>query len=112
MYASLGSFIHRRPWLTVLASAVFLVASVLLVLRGGRLAGATIEGLEADRAQGVVDAITGRRDDSTIVVVFQSSDLAPTDGEFTAAMSRAVAPLRADPRVASVTTPDDAPGPM
>jgi putative drug exporter of the RND superfamily len=112
MYASLGSFIHRRPWLTLLASTVFLVASLLLVLRGGRLGGASIAGLEADRAQGVVDAITDRRDDTTIAVVFESADLSPTDGEFTAAMARALAPLRADARVAAVLTPDDAPGPM
>jgi RND superfamily putative drug exporter len=112
MYASLGSFIHRRPWLTLLASALLLAVSVLLVLRGGRLAGASIAGLEADRAQGVVDAITGRPDDTSIAIVFESADLAPTESEFTAAMSRALAPLRVDPRVASVMTPDDAPGPM
>jgi RND superfamily putative drug exporter len=112
MYASLGSFIHRRPWLTLLASALFLVVSVLLVVRGGRLAGASIADLEADRAQSVVDAITGRRDDATIAVVFESSELAPHDPEFTLAIARAVAPLRADPRVAAVMTPDEAPGPM
>lgn len=112
MYSSLGSFIHRRRWLTLLASAVFLVASVLLLARGGRLAGASMAGLEANRAQSVVDAITGRRHEMTIAVVFQSGDLAPTDPEFTSAMWRAVAPLRNDPRVASVTTPDEAPPPV
>jgi RND superfamily putative drug exporter len=112
MYASLGSFIHKRPWLTVLASAVFLAASVLLLLRGGRLGGASIAGLEADRAQAVVDAITGRREEATVLVVFRSADLAPTDPEFTSAMQRAVAPLRTDPRVAAVMTPDEAPAPM
>lgn len=112
MYASLGSFIHRRPLLVLLASGLFLVASLLLLLRGGRLAGASIAGLEADRAQGVVDAITGRRDDTTVVVVFESPDLAPNEPAFTGAMSRALAPLRADPRVETVTTPADAPGPM
>ena len=34
MYASLGSFIHRRPGLTLLASAVFLAISVLLLVIG------------------------------------------------------------------------------
>jgi uncharacterized membrane protein YdfJ with MMPL/SSD domain len=112
MYASLGAFIYRRPWLTLVASAVFLVASVLLLLRGGRLAGAGIAGVEADRAQSVVDAIAGRTEETTIAVVFESAELAPTDVEFTAAMRRALAPLRNDPRVASVTTPDEAPAPM
>ncbi len=112
MYVSLGGFIERRPWLTLIASLVFLMASLLVVLRGGRLAGAGISGLESDRAQSVVDAIAGRTEETTIAVVFQSSDLAPTDLEFTAAMRRALAPLRDDPRVASVTTPDEAPPPM
>ena len=109
MYASLGGFIHRRPWLTLAASAVFLVASLLVLVRGGRLAGAGIAGVESDRAQSVVDAIAGRTEETTIAVVFESADLAPTDVEFTAAMRRALAPLRNDPRVASVTTPDEAP---
>ncbi|MDB4935234.1 MAG: Integral rane protein [Labilithrix sp.] len=112
MYASLGAFIHRRPRLVLLASVLFLAASLLLVVRGGRLAGASIGGLEANRAQSLVDAITLRRDDATVAVVFQSADLAPTDPDFTREMERAVAPLRSDPRVASVTTPEDAPGPM
>jgi uncharacterized membrane protein YdfJ with MMPL/SSD domain len=112
MYASLGSFIHRRPWLTLLASAVFLVASLIVLLRGGRLAGAGISGIEADRAQAVVDAIAGRTEETTVAVVFESADLSPTDVEFAAAMQRALAPLRHDPHVASVTTPDEAPPPM
>ena len=112
MYVSLGGFIQRRPWLTLIASLVFLTASLLVVLRGGRLAGAGISGLESDRAQSVVDAIAGRSEETTIAVVFQSSELAPTDVEFTAAMRRALAPLRDDPRVASVTTPDEAPPAM
>jgi RND superfamily putative drug exporter len=112
MYVSLGGFIQRRPWLTLIASLVFLTASLLVVLRGGRLAGAGISGLESDRAQSVVDAIAGRTEETTIAVVFQSSELAPTDVEFIAAMRRALAPLRDDPRVASVTTPDEAPPAM
>lgn len=112
MYASLGSFIHRRPALTLLASALFLVFASLLLARGGRLAGAGISGLEAHRAQAVVDGITGRHEETTVLVIFESPDLVPTDPEFTAAMHRAVAPLRADPRVASVTTADEAPAPI
>ena len=112
MYVSLGGFIQRRPWLTLLASLVFLTASLLVVVRGGRLAGAGISGLESDRAQSVVDAIAGRTEETTIAVVFHSSELAPTDVEFTAAMRRALAPLRHDPRVESVTTPDEAPPQM
>lgn len=112
MYASLGSFIHRRPWSTLLASALFLAISMTVLVRGGRLAGASMAGLEADRAQSTVDAITGRHDETTILLVFQSADLAPTDPEFTSAMRRAVEPLRKDPRVASVTTPDEAPAPL
>ena len=112
MYAALGTFIHRRPRLTLLASAIFLAVSLLLLVRGGRLAGASITGIEADRAQAVADAIAGRREEMSIVVAFQSADLAPKDPEFTAAMRRAVAPLRTHPRVASLMLPDEAPGPM
>jgi RND superfamily putative drug exporter len=112
MYASVGSFIYRRAWLTLFASALFLGVSVLLLVRGGRLAGASITGLEAGRAQAVVDAIAGRREELTIAVAFQSRELAPSDPAFTAAMRDALGPLRSDPRVASVVTPDEAPGPM
>ena len=98
--------------LTLLASAIFLGLSVLLLVRGGRLAGASVNGLEANRAQSVVDAITGRRDETSIAILFESADLEPTDPEMTAAMRRAVLPLRNDPRVASVMTPDEAPAPM
>lgn len=108
MYASIGAFIHRRPWLTLTASAGFLVLSILLLARGGRLGGAGINGVESDRAQQVLDEISGRRQDSTIAVIFRSPDLSPKSLEFNAAIRRALEPLRGDPRIASITTPEDA----
>lgn len=108
-YVRLASWVHRRAWTTLVVSIVFLAGCLAILVRGGPLAGATMEGLEATHAQEAVDAITGRREETTIAVVFRSPTLAPTSPEFVAATHRALDPLRADARVESTFTPDEGP---
>lgn len=109
MFAALGSFVFRHKWSTLVASAVCLAIAVVLLLRGGRLGGATIAGLEGDEAQAVADSISGRPEQTTFIVAFRSQELAPTAPEFQEAVEAALAPIKGDPRVAAVVTPYDAP---
>ena len=78
---------------------------LVLLLRGGRLGSGTIEGLEARRAEALVEEVLGHPSETTFVAVLQGS-LDPASDEHHAAVRRAFAPLRADPRVLSVVTPE------
>jgi RND superfamily putative drug exporter len=113
MFEALGDLVYRRRWLTLALASGFLAASVAMVVHGGHLTSGTIEGLEAERAQHLVEEVIGRPLDTTFAVIFQASDvgpaLEPDDQEFVNAMADALAPLRADSAIASVTSPDDAP---
>ena len=109
MFERLGAFIYKHRYLTLVAAIVYLALAGLLLARGGRLGAARIAGLEADRATELADRVTGRREETTFVVVFRSETLAPTDAAFGEAMNAALAPLRADPAVEAVTSPEDAP---
>ena len=109
MFTPLAQLIHRRPWAVLIGSVIFLAVALVLLVRGGDLGASRIGGLEADAAQVELDAIAGRPEETTVVVVFRSPELAPTDPAFEQAMSEALAPLRGDPDVTSVVTPNDAP---
>ena len=108
-FEALGDLIYRHRWLTLALAGAFLTASLALLWRGGHLTSGTIEGLEAEHAQHLVEEVLGRPLDTTFAAIFEASDLEPDDQEFDSAMAAALAPLRADPAVLSVTTPDDAP---
>jgi putative drug exporter of the RND superfamily len=109
MFAPLAHLVYRRPWAVLFAALAFFAGALVLLARGGELGASRIAGLEADEAQVELDAIVGRPDDTTVVVVFRSADLKPTDPSFQQAMSDALAPLRNDPDVAAIVTPEDAP---
>ncbi len=108
MFASLAAAIDRHRFRILTAAGVFLLLAVAVLFSENRLTTGTIAGLEADRAQAIVDAIAGRPQDTTLVVLFQSNTLDPNDDAFVAAMDEALRPLRSDPDVASVVTPEDA----
>jgi RND superfamily putative drug exporter len=108
MFESLGAFVHRHRHLTLVLAGLFFVASVVLLLRGGRLGSGTIQGLEARKAEALVEEVLGHPSETTFVAVLQGP-LDPTGGEQRAAVRQAFAPLRQDPRVLSVVTPEDAP---
>jgi len=108
----LGAFIFRRRWATLVVTGVFLLLSIVSLVRGGPLTSGDIPGLESKEADRAMEAITGRKLDTTMVVHFQHAELAPGGREFEAAMNAALAPLRGDPRVSSIVTPYDAPPPI
>ncbi len=108
MFEALGATIHRHRWLTLALAGAFLVVSLAALLRGGDLTGGVIHGIECERAQQIAASIQGRSADTTFVAVFEHPTLDARDGAFHEAMQRALEPLRADPAVGVILTPDDA----
>ncbi len=109
MFAPLASFIYRKRWATLAASSVFLVLSVLVVLRGGKLTGGAFGNNEAERTERLVEEVLGHSTTTTFVAIFHSDREDPRNLPFQTAMKAALAPLAEDPDVLSVMTPDDAP---
>ncbi len=109
MFELLGAFVVRHAKATLAVAALFLAASLAVLLRGGPLASGIIEGLEARQAEHLADQVTGRPAETTFVVVLRAHELDPRDEKFHAAVKDALAPLRTDPRVLSVMSADDAP---
>ena len=111
-----GRFVYRRRWVVLAVSVLTLGASVASLLSGGQLRNVQFRDTEAGRANqllrdefppvaGVPAAAT-----SSFVLIFTSTAGVPAaDPRFIDAMNAALAPLRADPRVVSVVTPDGAP---
>lgn len=111
MLAALGAFVCRHARGVLIATAVFLAVAVAVVVHGGRLTAGDIAGLEAGLAEQRIEHVTGVSTDTTAIAVFTFA--APTNGEASsAAIERAVAPLRADPRVRALSTPASVPPPI
>ena len=109
-----GRFVYRRRWLVLAVSVLTLGASVASLLSGGQLRNVQFRDTEAGRASQLIrdefPPVAGApaAATSSFVLIFTSKDgLAATDPRFIDAMNAALAPLRADPRVVSVLTPDN-----
>jgi putative drug exporter of the RND superfamily len=112
MFASLATFIYKRRWWTLAASTLFLAASLVLVVRGGKLTGGGFGDNEAEQTQRLVEPVLGHSTATTFVAIFHSETLDPRETPFRVAMKAALAPLASDPDVLSVMTPDNAPPPL
>jgi uncharacterized membrane protein YdfJ with MMPL/SSD domain len=109
MFAKLGAFVFRYRWAVLVTSGALLALAVGVLIQGGSLNSGVIHGLEAEKAQEIVAAVTGRPVDTTFVVVLHADGLDAREGTFADAASAALTPLRDDPRVAAVISPDDLP---
>jgi uncharacterized membrane protein YdfJ with MMPL/SSD domain len=109
MFAALGAYIYRKRWATLVVSLLFLVASIAMVARGGKLTSARFGDNEAWQTEHLVEQVVGHATNTTFVVIFHSDTKDPRNEPFQAAMKAALAPLSGDPRVLSVMSPDDAP---
>jgi RND superfamily putative drug exporter len=109
MFEALGAVVFRFRWIVLFASATFLALGVAVLVRGGSLTSGVIHGLEAEKAQQIVDAVNHRAADTTLVVVFHAAGLDASDAAFADAASASLAPLYDDPRVESVVSPEDLP---
>jgi uncharacterized membrane protein YdfJ with MMPL/SSD domain len=112
-----GRFVYRRRWLVLALSALGLGASIASMVAGGTLRNVPFRETEAGRASKLVqDELPrdpGAPATSSFVLVFTSREgLDSTDPRFIQAMRAALAPLQADTRVVSITTPDGVPPPQ
>ena len=108
MFAAWGRFVYRRRWPVLAVSGVLLLASIFIVLQGGKLqSGGFIETSESGRASRLIERELPRAGAATFTLIFTSDTLTATSPEFRAALDTALAPLRKDPRVATIITPFD-----
>jgi RND superfamily putative drug exporter len=108
MFAAWGRFVYRRRWPVLAVSGVLLLASIFIVIQGGKLqSGGFIETSESGRASRLIERELPRAGAATFTLIFSSDALTATSPEFRKALDAALAPLRTDPRVAAITTPFD-----
>jgi RND superfamily putative drug exporter len=112
MFEALGAIVFRFRWLVLSTSTAFLAAAIVLLVRGGSLTSGVIHGLEAEKAQQIIDAATGHSADTTLVVVFHADGVDARDPAFADAVRTALAPLRSDPCVTFVAWPGVLPPPL
>jgi len=112
MLSALGRFTYRRRWLVLVLSGLALLLSGAALVHGGRLSSGEVVGLEAGDARRLVEEQLHFPGDSSFTIVFRSDTLRTSDPAFMAALTAALAPLRADARIASVLAPDQAPAPI
>lgn len=108
----MGAFAFDRRVAILVTAAVLALASVLVIVHGGRMTTGAILGLESGEADLALAGITGATEDVTVLVVMSSPTLDPRDKTFSDARDTALSPLRSDPRVLRVMSVDDAPPPL
>ena len=107
MWAAWGRLAHRLRWWLVGLSAVSLAATIGLMTQAGRLdAGTILTTTESGRAADLMaKELPGRP--VSFSLILSSAALRATDPAFRAEVERALAPLRADSRVARIRTAYD-----
>ncbi len=112
MLAAWGRFVfHRRRALLGLC-AVFLAFAAWALFRGGHLTTGTIQGIEAEDAQQLVDHARGEHGGPNFVAMYSSKTTTVDDPAFYEEMGKSLEPLADDPHVAAVLSPVEAPGPI
>ena len=112
MLGWLGRVALARRRLILAASGIVLIAAVLVLRRGGALSSGATEGIESQTAQRLVERDLAYPGDSSFMALFTSRSLSADDARFMEALHAALEPLRGDPRVRFILSPDDAPPPI
>jgi len=108
LFAAWGRFVHDFRWPVLAVTVLLLAGSGVIASQGGKLqSGGFIEAAESGRGSRILEDELPRASAATFTLIFSSSTLSATDPAFQGAVERALAPLRADPRVATVQTPYD-----
>src|SRR5436309_5596902 len=108
MLAAWGRFVFRHRWWVFGVSGLLLVAFVFVAAQGGKLeSGGLITTSESGRASQLIERELPRSGGSTFTLIFSGPTLDAKTPEFRAAVEAALAPLRADGRIASIVTPYD-----
>ncbi len=109
MFAAWGRFVYRHRWPVLALSVALLIASGFIASQGGKLeSGGFIETAESGRASKLIEQELPSVGGSTFTLIFSSDTLDAKDPAFRAAVEAAIASLRTDPRVDTITTPYDA----
>jgi len=109
MLSAWGRLVYRKRWWVLGASVLLLAASGVLLQRGGELTSGALVGTESEIGARLLERALGVPGESSFSVLLESPTLTAEAPEFQAALTAALAALRADPRVAFVTAPDQAP---
>jgi putative drug exporter of the RND superfamily len=104
-----GRFVVRHRWATLVSTAVFIALAVALLVRGGPLTSGSFRDIESERAEKLVEEVTGHSNEVTFVAIFTAKQDAGGAAALPLAMKETLEPLRSDPRVSSVILPEDAP---
>jgi RND superfamily putative drug exporter len=111
-----GRFVYRRKWLVLVLSLLTLGTSIASLVAGGPLRNVEFRDTEAGRASQLIrdefPPVAGApaAATSSFILIFTSTEGLPaTDPRLIDGMKAALAPLRADPRVVSIATPDSVP---
>src|SRR5271154_1794534 len=99
MFTAWGAFVCRRKWGIIAISGLLLVGALASLLHGGTLTTGSIEGIEADRTQALVERALSLPGDTSFILVFRAEDFTVSDPRFGAAVKAALAPLATDPAV-------------
>jgi RND superfamily putative drug exporter len=112
MFSAWGHLVFRFRWAFLIVSAALMALSVVVSASGGDLkSGGIIETSESGRAAKLIQDELPRSNSTSFTLLFSSSTLTANDAAFKAAVTRALATVRQDPRVLSVLTAYD-PGPQ
>ncbi len=113
MFARWGRFVYRFRWATLVASGLVLGISIAGLLMGGTLTsgGPLTSNLEAAKAGNLItkELGSGTPVTSNFVLIFSSPTLSVGDAAFKDAVETALAPIKSDPRIATIVTPYNAP---
>ncbi|CAN5139993.1 MMPL family transporter [soil metagenome] len=112
MLAAWGRFVFRRRGPLLGLCVVFLAFVGWALSRGGHLTTGTIQGIEAEDAQLMVEAARGDQGGPNFVAMYSSKTMTVDDPAFYEEMGKSLEPLATDPHVAVVLSPVEAPGPI
>ena len=110
MFAGWGRIVYRFRWATLAGSGVLLALSIAGLLMGGTLTsgGPLTSDLEAQRAQSLLThdlQTNNNRSTSNFLLIFRSDTLQVSDPQFQSALESALAPIKNDSRISSITDP-------
>src|SRR5437868_6990376 len=112
MFSAWGHLVYRFRWTLLIVSGALMALSVAVSASGGDLrSGGIIQTSESGRAAKLIESELPRSSGTSFTLVFGSETLVATDAAYRAAVDKALAPIRSDPRVQSVLTAYD-PGPQ
>ena len=112
MLAAWGRFVFRRRGPLLGLCVVFLAFVAWALARGGHLTTGTIQGIEAEDAQQLVERARGEHGGPSFVAMYSSKTTTVDDPSFYEEMGNSLEPLASDPHVVAVLSPVEAPGPI